>query len=73
MTDRIKGCIVVFGCDIRDDDAVLVLDAIRMIRGVASVTTSVRTPDDWMNRERIRRDYQQKVLAIFEEPEERRA
>lgn len=40
MTDRLTGCRVVFDQDIREDDAEHILNAIRMIRGVAGVDTS---------------------------------
>lgn len=54
MTNRLKGCVVVFENDIREDDAEEgVMNAIRCIRGVAAVTTSVSSSDDWMNRERV--------------------
>ena len=56
MTDRLKGCVVTFERDIREDDAEKVLNAILMIRGVASVDVSVADADDHMNRERVRRE-----------------
>jgi hypothetical protein len=37
MTDRIRSATVVFDHDIRIDDAEAILDALRMVRGVASV------------------------------------
>jgi hypothetical protein len=63
MTDRFKGCVVTFETDIREDDAECLLTAIRCIRGVASVTPSVASGQDHMNRERIRREY---VKELYE-------
>jgi hypothetical protein len=66
VTDRLKGCLVVFERDIREDDATAILDAIRMIRGVESLTVSIATPDDYMNRERIRSEYIKRIAAVFD-------
>jgi len=66
MTDRLKGCVVAFEEDIRDDDAEAILNAIRMIKGVSVVTGEVSGPDDWMNRERIRLEIRTKLLAALE-------
>ena len=54
MTDRLKGAVVTFSHDIREDDAEALLQAIGMIRGVASVTPSVAYLGDHMARERVR-------------------
>ena len=69
MTDRLKGVYVEFDHDIREDDARYIIDAIKMIKGVGAVSGSVVNPDDWMNRRRIGREYQQKLLAVFSESE----
>jgi hypothetical protein len=66
MTDRLKGLIVTFEKDIRDDDAQGVIDAILMIKGVLSVTTSVSTSDDSMNRLRIRHELKEKLFEALE-------
>lgn len=54
-----------FVADIRDDDVVALLDAIRMLKGVLSVTTDVVDSSDWMNRERIRFELRQKLFEIL--------
>jgi hypothetical protein len=54
MTDRLKGFVVTLEQDIRVDDAGHVLNAIRMITGVASVQPMVADPADYMARERVR-------------------
>jgi hypothetical protein len=67
MTDRLKGVVVTFDRDIREDDAQEIINAIKMIRGVLAVDQSVADYDDHMNRARIEREYKQKVWdAIFE-------
>lgn len=65
MTDRIKGCVVAFDHDIRDDDAQGLLNAIRMIKGVQSVTTKQVNADDWMNRQRIRLKLSSRLLKVL--------
>lgn len=61
MTDRVKGCVVTFDRDYRDDDAEEILQAIRMIKGVLSVEGSVKNLDDTMNRERIKNRYERAI------------
>lgn len=65
MSNRLKGCTITFEQSIREDDAREgILNAIRMIRGVASVTESVDDLSDQMNRERIKREMQMKIWEI---------
>lgn len=68
MTDRIKGFVVTLEQDMRDDDVQSVVDAIGMIRGVASCSPSVADIDDHMNRTRIRLEMRAKVLKALELP-----
>jgi hypothetical protein len=56
MTDRLKGCTVVFESDIREDDAQPFLDAIQQFRGVADVLPLVVTSDDQIARARVRQE-----------------
>jgi hypothetical protein len=65
VTDRHKGCWVAFDRDIRDDDAEALLSAIAQLRGVQSVRTRLATPDDYMNRERVRLELEEKILAVL--------
>lgn len=46
MTDRLKGCTVVFEHDVRTDDAESTLNAIRAIRGVLKVEPILSVADD---------------------------
>lgn len=64
MTDRLKGCTVAFEKDIRVDDAEFLLNAIRQLRGVLSVTPSISTPEDWIAQERARRELGEKLIEI---------
>ena len=61
MTDRVKGCVVTFDHDYRDDDVEEILQAIRMIKGVISVEGSLKKIDDMINRERIKQRYEQAI------------
>lgn len=69
MTDRIKGCWVAFDRDYRVDDVEAILDAIRMTKGVAAVSTNetVTSMDDWMARQHVKREIANKVLALHRE------
>ena len=62
MTDRLKGVTVTFDSDIREDDAQEIINAIKMVKGVLTVTKSVVGHDDIMNRSAIRLDIQRKIL-----------
>lgn len=62
MTDRIKGLTVVLERDIRDDDCEPLIDAIKMLRGVLRVVPLVDNANDFINRERIRRELQEKLF-----------
>lgn len=65
MSDRIKGLIVALDNDYRDDDAEAIINAIRMVRGVSNVTTSVASSDDWMARDRVRMELHGKLLKVL--------
>ena len=65
MTDRFKGCVVTFDRDIREDDVEPLLTALRMLKGVVSVETSVVDPEDHMNRSRIRREMEKKIWGAL--------
>jgi len=72
MTDRLKGFIVALEQDIREDDAVDIITAIGMIRGVLSCKPLVRDHGDLMAQERVRRELGQKLLDVLrEEPKTR--
>lgn len=68
MTTRLKGVLVTFEDDIREDDAEHRLNAIRQIRGVLSVEPVPADVDDHMARERVRYELWSKVRDIFFPP-----
>ena len=57
MTDRIHALTVVLDRDMRDDDVECVVDAIRMIRFVASIDTHVTDLRDHQARVRVNREW----------------
>ncbi len=61
VTDRLKGFVVALDHDMREDDAELVLNAIRMIKCVASVEPIKVGYDDHMNRDKVRCELQEKL------------
>jgi len=65
MSDRSKGCWVSFNADIKDEDADPLLDAIRQLRGVQAVESSVTDSSDWMAREHVRAEIREKLLALY--------
>jgi hypothetical protein len=65
MTDRYKGLIVSLDNDYRDDDSESIINGIKMIKGVADVKPIVVNIDDYLNRNRIRMELQEKLLSIL--------
>ena len=64
MTDRYHTLTVVLIDDTRDDDCKPLIDAILMLRGVASVTGAVADLNSHMAEERARLALGEKLLAI---------
>ncbi len=48
MTDRLKGVLVTFDRDIREDDAKHILKALKMIKGVLKVQPYIAGMEDYM-------------------------
>lgn len=67
MTDRIKGFVVTLTDDIRIDDVQPLLDAVKMLKGVASVDTSVTNIDDHMNRQVVYMDVKKKLYEVLKD------
>lgn len=65
MTDRIKGFWVALERDIRDDDVQPIIDAVRQLRGVLAVEANVASPADWINRQRVRRELEERLWAAL--------
>ena len=64
MTDRYHTLTVVLAEDTRDDDCKPLIDAILMLKGVASVTGEVADFNSHMAEERARLSIGEKLLAI---------
>ena len=69
MTDRVKGCTVVFEKDIREDDVEPVLIAIRMLRGVLAVEGVLAKPGDWFAEQRAIRRFREQLAKLDKELE----
>lgn len=65
MTNRLKGCTVVFDADIREDDAESILQAIAHVVHVGQVIPSVTTTDDHLARARVRLDFAEEFVALI--------
>lgn len=65
MSDHIKGFYVALDRDVRDDDFEYIKNAVLLIKGVSKVKENVENADDWINRERIRTEYKDKLIDII--------
>ena len=72
MTTRLKGVLVTFEDDIREDDAEARINAIRCIRGVLSVEPVPVSYEDHKARERVRDELWSKASQIFWQRKEER-
>ena len=66
MTNRIKGLVVVFNNDIREDDAEELINVIKLLKGVIKVEPSIVNHEDFINRQRIKNEYKEKIWEVFE-------
>lgn len=64
MTNRYSTLTVALEQDIREDDAQALIQAIKMLRGVADVAGNVSDASQWLAETRVRRDLGDKVLAV---------
>lgn len=67
MTDRLKGFIVTFDKEIREDDAEALKQAILQIRNVIDVSPIIDNFDDSMARARVKRELAQKLWDILKD------
>lgn len=65
MSDRIKGLVITLDKDYRDDDVQVIVNAIKMIKGVVTVDTSLYDISDSINRNRIKMELEEKIWDIF--------
>ena len=63
MSDRVKALTVNLTRDFRDDDVESLAQAIGHMTGVLSVETRKVSTDDYLNRDRIRREFE---VGIYE-------
>jgi hypothetical protein len=66
MTDRIRHVTVTLDMDYRDDDVRVILDAIKMIKGVGSVKTKVVDLPEILAREAVRVELEGKMYKAIE-------
>lgn len=57
MTERLKGCTVVFTHDIREDDAEVILNAIRMLKYVVRVEPILAQGNDEVIKMRLETEF----------------
>jgi hypothetical protein len=67
MTDRYYALTVVLETDLRSDDAVPVIEAIKMIRGVLDVKPLVTNAEIYMAQERARRELINKIFEVLKD------
>lgn len=65
MTDRYNSLTVVLERDIRDDDAESILQAIRMIKGVLSVTGNVTNLEDHVAKESAKWELKKQIFELL--------
>lgn len=70
MTTRLKGALIVFEKDIREDDAVPILAAIRQIRGVLHVTNLELNHGDYIARVQVRSELHERLWDVLKQPQE---
>ena len=70
MTDRYFALTVLLVKDTRSDDAEPVIEAIKMIKGVANVVPHVVSPDLWCAEERARLELAQKLWKVLHPKDE---
>lgn len=67
MTGRLHSLTVVLEEDVREDDAATMIELIRHIRGVLTVSGNVADASDYVAQARARLHFRDKLLALLEE------
>lgn len=67
MTDRHAGYVVTLAHDLREDDAEATITALRMVRGVISVTPVEAGADLGIAEMRAKNDMRQRLLDLLDE------
>lgn len=66
MSDRIRGFTVLLNEDYRDDDALEISSAINMIKGVASISNIVATPEMFLAEQKAKLEIREKIMKALE-------
>ena len=64
MTARIRSLTIALDEDIRTDDIECLVNAIKMMRNVLSVTTNEVNPNDWATESRVKLETAQKLTNL---------
>jgi hypothetical protein len=65
MTDRYNAVVVALDRDIREDDAEAIINAIRMLKGVLTVTLNVTHIDTHVAEARVKRELMEKLYDVL--------
>lgn len=65
MNEKIKGCTVLFVDEMNETEAIQILHAICMIKGVRTATTSLENSEDWLNRVKIKNELQDALRNVL--------
>lgn len=66
MTDRIKGVLVTFDRDIRDDDCRPIIEALKMVKGVLTVKPYVTSAEDYMMYHKGHMDARMSMMKLLQ-------
>lgn len=67
MTTRLKGFTITLEKDIREDDAEILIQVLKMIKGIVSVKPIESDPSDAMARERVKSEIRDKFWKFYDE------
>ena len=65
MSNRIDGFYVALKKDLKEEDFLNIKNAVLMIKNVIGVTENVLGIDEYVQRERIKREYRDKLYDLF--------
>jgi hypothetical protein len=68
MTDKHAGYLIVLDQDIREDDAEAIINAIKMIKHVSTVTPVVANPTMYIAQNRADDVWRERLLTLLQEP-----
>jgi hypothetical protein len=67
MAERVMGFVVALEADLHEDIAAQIADAIRLIRGVADVSSVEVDPGDYINRTQVRIELEKSIWQALRE------